>query len=110
MSAVDLQDAVIVGVGESRLGQHPGWNALALQREAALAALADAGLALGDVDGLLTSPLRVATWAMPCAVVAEGLGLKPRYMATLDVAGATGTSMVRVVAPRPYWSRTNRKN
>jgi acetyl-CoA acetyltransferase len=98
MSAVDSQEAVIVGVGESRLGQHPGWNALALQREAALAALADAGLALGDVDGLLTSPLRVATWAMPCAVVAEGLGLRPRYMATLDVAGATGTSMLHHAA------------
>src|SRR5660397_13387 len=61
---------------------------------AALAALDDAGLTLADVDGLLTTPLRVATWAMPCGVVAEGLGIKPRYLATLDVAGASGASMV----------------
>lgn len=98
MKNIDLQQAVIAGVGESRLGQHSGWSALALQREAALNALADAGLSLKDVDGLLTSPLRVATWAMPCAVVAQGLGLRPRYMATLDVAGATGTSMLHHAA------------
>jgi acetyl-CoA acetyltransferase len=89
-----LRHAAIAGIGESRLGRVPGMSALALQNEAAEAALADAGLSFADVDGLLTTPLRTESWAMPCGVVAEGLGIHPRYIATLDVAGASGCSMV----------------
>lgn len=73
-------------------------NAMELQRAAALAALADAGLALSDVDGLLTTPIRVANWAMPVGMVAQGLGIRPGYLATLDVAGASGTAMVHHAA------------
>jgi acetyl-CoA acetyltransferase len=87
-------NAVIAGVGESALGSVPGRSALELQREAALAALADAGLTLADVDGLLTTPIRVEQWAMPVGMVAQGLGIRPGYLATLDVAGASGTAMV----------------
>jgi acetyl-CoA acetyltransferase len=90
--------AVIVGVGESPVGRVPDLDALGLQRRAALSAVHDAGLELSDVDGLLTTPVRVENWAMPCGVVAEGLGLHPRYLATLDVAGASGTSMVHHAA------------
>jgi acetyl-CoA acetyltransferase len=98
MNQHPLRDAVIVGVGESPVGRVPDLDALGLQRKAAQAALNDAGLGFDDVDGLLTTPLRVANWAMPCGVVAEGLGIKPRYLATLDVAGASGTSMVHHAA------------
>ena len=73
-------------------------DALELQRAAALAALDDAGLTLADVDGLLTTPIRVAQWAMPVGVVAQGLGIRPGYLATLDVAGASGTAMVHHAA------------
>jgi acetyl-CoA acetyltransferase len=93
MSAA-LGHAAIAGIGESRLGRVPGMPALELMREAAEAALADAGLGWGDIDGLLTTPLRTETWAMPCGMVAQGLRLDPRYIATLDVAGASGCSMV----------------
>ena len=89
-----LQNVSIAGVGESPLGSVPGMNAMELQRAAALAALADAGLSLSDVDGLLTTPIRVANWAMPVGMVAQGLGIRPGYLATLDVAGASGTAMV----------------
>ncbi|MBO9353545.1 thiolase family protein [Bordetella petrii] len=90
--------AVIAGVGESPLGLVPQFDALGLQRQAALSALADAGLAPQDIDGLLTTPLRVENWAMPCGVVADGLGLQPRYLATLDVAGASGVAMAHHAA------------
>jgi acetyl-CoA acetyltransferase len=90
--------AAIVGIGESPVGRVPGVDALGLQRMAALRALEDAGLKLSDIDGLLTTPIRVENWAMPCGVVAEGLGLHPRYLATLDVAGASGTSMAHHAA------------
>jgi acetyl-CoA acetyltransferase len=91
--------ARIVGVGESPLGKVPELSALQLQEAAARAALDDAGLDWSDIDGLLTTPVRVANWAMPCGVVAEGLGIRaPRYLATLDVAGASGTAMVHQAA------------
>src|SRR5687767_14596758 len=90
--------AFISGVGESPLGKVPGMDALGLQRAAALAALEDAGLELANVDGLLTTPIRVAQWAMPCGMVAQELGLRPGYLATLDVAGASGTAMVHHAA------------
>ncbi len=91
-------NAFISGVGESPLGKVPGMDALQLQRAAALAALDDAGLTLADVDGLLTTPIRVAQWAMPVGMVAQGLGIRPGYLATLDVAGASGTAMVHHAA------------
>jgi acetyl-CoA acetyltransferase len=91
--------ARIVGVGESPLGKVPDLSALQLQRAAARAALDDAGLDWSDIDGLLTTPIRVANWAMPCGIVAEGLGIRsPRYLATLDVAGASGAAMVHHAA------------
>jgi acetyl-CoA acetyltransferase len=89
-----IHGAAIVGIGESRLGRLPGTTALALQREAAEAALVDAGLAFADIDGLLTTPVRTESWAMPCGMVAQEFGLRPRYIATLDAAGASGCSMV----------------
>ena len=90
--------AAIVGVGESPVGRVPHLSTAALQRAAAEAALADAGLALSDLDGLLTTPVRVENWAMPVAMVAQELGLRPRYMATLDVAGASGVAMAHHAA------------
>ena len=90
--------AAIVGVGESQVGSVPTLDALELQRDAAAAALADAGLGLGDVDGLLTTPLRVTALASPCGAVAHALGIRPRYFATLDVGGASGTAMAHHAA------------
>lgn len=90
--------AAIVGVGESPVGRIPHLSTAALQRAAAEAALADAGLTLADIDGLLTTPVRVESWAMPVAMVAQELGLRPNYMATLDVAGASGVSMAHHAA------------
>lgn len=50
------RDPVIVGVGESAaVGVVPGKSSLMLHAEAALAALADAGLRKEDVDGVLTN-------------------------------------------------------
>jgi acetyl-CoA acetyltransferase len=90
--------AVIVGIGESAVGRVPHLDALGLQRMAALAALEDAGLEFADIDGLLTTPIRVENWAMPCGVVSENLGVHPRYMATLDVAGASAVGMAHHAA------------
>ncbi|WP_431282509.1 thiolase C-terminal domain-containing protein [Humitalea sp. 24SJ18S-53] len=93
-----LRRAAIAGIGQSEVGRVPSVPTLELQRRAATAALEDCGLTFADIDGLLTTPCRVEDWAMPCAMVAEELGLRPRYLATLDVAGASGASMVHHAA------------
>lgn len=90
--------AAIAGVGESRIGVVPERSSLELMADAARAALDNAGLTFADVDGLLTTPSRVEGWSMPCAVVAGALGLRPGYLATVDLAGASGTAMIHQAA------------
>ena len=87
--------AVIAGIGESRVGRVPGRSALQLQSDAALAAAADAGIGIGDIDGLLTTPVRVEHWNMPSGVVANNLGVRPRFLSTVDLAGASGVAMIQ---------------
>jgi acetyl-CoA acetyltransferase len=65
-----------------------------LQSDAAVAALADAGLALTDVDAVFTTPVRVEHWNMPAGVVAGFFGVRPSYLSTVDLAGASGCSMI----------------
>lgn len=93
-----LSEALIVGVGQSRIGAVPEMNTLGLQYVAAHDALQDAGLTVSDVDGILTTPIRVENWAMPCGKVAQALGITPRYLATIDLAGASGLSMMHHAA------------
>jgi len=92
MSASDR--AALVGIGQSALGSVPGRSALQLQTDAALAALADCGLSIKDVDALFTTPLRVERWNMPAGVVAHHLGIMPSYLSTVDLAGASGVAMI----------------
>ena len=47
--------AAIVGVGESDIGKVPHLSGLGLTAQAAKTALDDAGLAVRDIDGLLTA-------------------------------------------------------
>lgn len=86
--------AAIVGIGESRVGKVPDRSALQLQSDAALAALADAGLTVSEVDGVFTTPVRVEHWNMPAGVVASFFGIRPSYLSTVDVAGASGCAMI----------------
>ena len=88
----------IAGIGESRLGVVPDRSALQLQSDAAHAALQDAGLSTHDIDGLITTPVRVASWGMPCGVVASYLDIRPSYLSTLDLAGASGAAMIHHAA------------
>ena len=90
--------AAIAGIGESRVGRVPDRSALQLQTDAAQAALNDAGLRMSDIDGLLTTPVRVEHWNMPCGVVAHHLGIRPSYLATVDLAGASGAAMIHQAA------------
>lgn len=88
----------IAGIGESRVGRVPDRTTLQLQTDAIMAALEDAGLQLFDIDGLLTTPVRVEQWGMPCGVVASHLGIRPKFLSTVDLAGASGCAMIHQAA------------
>jgi acetyl-CoA acetyltransferase len=90
--------AAIVGIGETRLGRIPDRTALQLQAEAARAAIADAGLRFEDIDGVVALPMRTQPSMMPAAAIAHYLGIRPRFVATLDVAGASGVALVQHAA------------
>lgn len=94
-----IREAVIAGVGEStRLGVVPDRSPLQLMAEAARAALEDCGLTLSDVDGFITTPLRVTPMNPPAGLVASAFGLQPSWLTTMDLAGASGTAMVQQAA------------
>jgi acetyl-CoA acetyltransferase len=76
--------AAIVGVAESDLGI-TGKTILELQAQAVAAALADAGLALGEVDGLFTT----AVSRFSATQVAEYLGIYPTWTDATMAGGAS---------------------
>lgn len=87
-------EAVIVGVADAPLTDGraaPGSTVLNLQADAARRALQQAGLTLGDVDGLLTA----GAWGAPgpgsmsTLTLAEYLGVSPRFIDGTVIGGAS---------------------
>ena len=78
--------AAIVGIGAAGCGEAPGRTATELMAEAALAAIGDAGLTLGDVDGVFAA---TSTHAFPTLSVAEYLGIRPRYQDGTNIGGSS---------------------
>ncbi len=79
--------AAIVGIGETRVGKHPGRGILDLQGEAVRLALADAKMEKPDVHGLYTLGSYLNPLLMHGLSVAEYLGLRPRIQGNFDVGG-----------------------
>ena len=86
--------AAIVGVGESDIGKVPHMTGLGLNAQAARRALDDAGLEVGDIDGLLTAYSFTEPYFMLGTVLCEYLGLKPRYCSAMIAGGATPAVML----------------
>ncbi|MEV0083995.1 thiolase [Saccharopolyspora sp. NPDC050642] len=83
--------AAIRGAAESRIGKLPGVSELELRAEAAHLALADAGLGLGDVDGITSatqSPVDAAHY----------LGITPTWYDGTSVGGCSFLVQVRHAA------------
>ena len=81
--------ACIVGVDESdELGTLPHKSQLTLHVEAVRNAVRDAGLLIGDVDGLFTAGQHSP------ATVGEALGIMPRYVDGTTVGGCSFIIMV----------------
>lgn len=83
----------LLGSGLTRFGRHEGRTTLDLMSEAAAAALADAGLERGDVDGLVCGYATTMPHIMLATVFAEHFGLTPTYAHAVQVGGATGFAM-----------------
>ena len=87
--------ATIVGIGETKLGKRPGWSAVELQAEAVMAAVADAGLGLDDVDALFNLGPYSRPAQMFGLTLAQYLGIHPAMQASVD-AGGTWSAMMQV--------------
>jgi acetyl-CoA acetyltransferase len=81
------ETVAIAGAAEAQMGLAlPGLSAADVMAEAARAALADAGLAPADVDGVFAAATQLP-WAS--AVLAEELGIAPRHSDSTMLGGAS---------------------
>lgn len=86
------REPVIVGIADAPLqkGIYTGGSVLDMQARVAKSALAEAGLTLADVDGLLTA----GVWGVPgpglfpSITLGEYLGIRPRFADTTNIGGA----------------------
>lgn len=76
----------IVGTATAGIGEAEGISAIELAAAASRAALAEAGLAVQDVDGLFTTDIRNLYSAME---LAESLGIAPRHLNCSNLGGAS---------------------
>jgi acetyl-CoA acetyltransferase len=77
----------IAGAAEAQMGQAlPGLSAADVMAEAALAALADAGVLAEEVDGVFASATQLP-WAS--TTLAEELGIRPRYSDSTMIGGSS---------------------
>ena len=84
----------LVGSGLTRYGRHEGCNSLDLMAQAATLALADAGLARADIDGVLCGYSTTLPHLMLATLFSEHFGLHPQYAQAVQMGGATGLGLV----------------
>ncbi len=99
MSAQGLAGRVaIVGAFDTPVGVVPGCTPMELCVEAALGALADAGLERDAVDGLITCNAMAQPMLYHAEAAAEYLQIFPRYCLAAGAGGGTTFSMIHHAA------------
>ena len=83
----------VTGVGLTPFGKLPHSTTLDLMSEAAQAAMDDADLERGDIDGLICGYSTSLPHLMLSTLFAEHFGIRPRYAHAMLVGGATGFAM-----------------
>jgi acetyl-CoA acetyltransferase len=86
------EEVVIVGAGETRVGKLPGMEAVQIQAWAVQQAAADCGVRVPEIDGLINLDPYAIPNSMFSSTLSEYLGLRPRFLTTVDVGG-TVTAM-----------------
>jgi len=94
--------AVLSGIGRSAMGRRLMVDPLSLTIDACLAAVADAGLSLDDIDGLSTYPGGIGGTGMSeggITAVEEALRLKPTWInGGMDLPGPGGSVIAAMLA------------
>ena len=90
--------ATIIGIGEADGGRRTGRSGVELGAEAALRAVADAGLTLDAVDGLLVESPDVEQHHMAHLALADALAWRPRFATSTGCGGATPFANVILAA------------
>ena len=85
-------NAFITGVHDTAVGELPGSSVMSLHAEAACGALADAGLAPGDIDGVICAYALTMPHLMLGSVFCEYMGIHPGFCTALSAGGASACS------------------
>ena len=93
-----MRNAILSGIGDTKVGRLEGSSVLGLHAEAAFAALDDAGLKLGEIDGLICAYAMAESYPMLASVFAESVGLMPAYSTSIHSGGASGCTMAMTAA------------
>lgn len=91
-------NAFITGAFDTAVGELPGSSCMGLHAEAALGAVADAGLKLSDIDGVLCAYSFTEPHLMLASVFCEYLGIHPGYCAAIQAGGASACIMIMQAA------------
>lgn len=100
--------AAIVGIGDIELENGKvkgGKSVLQIQAESAKKALDDAGLSKEDVDGIFVAGLWgvPGVGSFPSAVMAEYLGIEPKYTDSTQIGGSSFEAHVGHAAAAIIW-------
>lgn len=90
MKGFPTGEVAVVGAYESPRRRAPGVHPYEIHAECVRGALADAGLEVGDIDGLCTAAAFEGEGAAEMGIidVAEYLGIRPRWFDSTDIGGA----------------------
>ena len=88
----------IVGAADTAVGKVPDLSATELCVDAALRALADAGIGKDEVDGLVTCQSMAEPHMYHAEMIAEYLQIFPKYCVTASAGGGTTISVIRNAA------------
>ena len=88
----------IIGIGLSPVGKVPGRSPLWLAANAAGKAVADAGIAKADIDGVLSSHAFASPFHRFSVAFSEYFGIQPTFSNNLQVSGASAATMFNLGA------------
>lgn len=87
--------AAITGIGEMKPTRSPdGKSTLGIWTDVSRDAILDAGLSIGDIDGLLIGQPITEQAQMWPSILGEYIGIHPKYGNIVDLGGASAAGMV----------------
>lgn len=91
-------NAFITGACDTAVGELPGSSCMSLHAQAATGAVADAGLDLADIDGVICAYSFTEPHLMLASVFCEYLGIHPGYCTAIQAGGASACIMIMQAA------------